>query len=144
MALELELGKDQVLAIKDINNDTVLHFIFDEPDSDEIIKYRSAITKKSVEAALGNKTNEDVQWVQTEFGLKKIKGLAEGDLTIKGKPVSTDPKSENYYSEWREILKKNFAYLIIRFTEQIFENKCMIVKNEAANADFFDGNTAHS
>lgn len=144
MALELELSKDQILPIRDINNDTVLHFIFDEPDSDEIIKYRSMLTKKSVEAALGNKSNEEVQWMQIEFGLKKIKGLAEGDLTINKKSVSTDQKSENYLPNWKEILKKNYGYLIIRFTEQLFENKCMIVKNEAANADFFDGSIAHS
>lgn len=144
MALELELGKDQILPIRDINNDTILHFIFDEPDSDEIIKYGSMLTQKSVQSALSNKSNEEVRWMQIEIGLKKIKGLAEGDLILKGEPVSTDPNAKNYFPEWKEVLKKNYAYLILRFTEQIFENKCMIVKNEAANADFFGKNTAHS
>lgn len=140
MALELDICDNNEITIFHVASGSKVKFFYTNPDTELHIKYKSAILNASVKG----KTIEEVQKIQIEFGLKLITNIRKGDFVLKGKPISSDPKDPDYLSEWKDVLKKVAGNIIIKFVEQILDNACYAIKDEAANADFFEGNTTAS
>lgn len=44
-----------------------------------------------------------------EFGAKIVTGFNDGDYTVDGRPISSDPASENYRADWKELLEAGAA-----------------------------------
>jgi len=140
MALELDISDNNEITIYHVASGSKVKLFYTNPDTDLHIMYKSAILNASVKG----KTIEEIQKIQIEFGLKLINGIRKGDFILKGKEISSDPSDADYLAEWKEVIKKVAGNLIIKFVEQILDNACYAIKDEAANASFFDGNTMPS
>lgn len=137
MAIDLSTSDNNEFTLFDIPSGSKVKFYYKNPDTETQIKYRSALLNVSIK----NKSIEDIQKIQLEWALKLITGIRNGDFIKDGKPISSIPEDENYYSEWKELLKKQAGSLLLKFLETLLEAPCYPVKDEAANADFFTGNT---
>lgn len=140
MAFELDICDNNEVSFYHVASGTKVKFFYTNPDTDVHIKYKSAILNASVKG----KSIEEVQKIQIEFGLKLINGIRKGDFSYKKKELSTDPNDPDYVPEWKEVVKKVAGDIVISFVEQILDRPCYAIKDEAANADFFGGNTRPS
>lgn len=135
MAIELDICDNNEITIYHVASGSKIKFYYTNPDTDLHIQYKSAILNASVKG----KSVEDIQKIQIEFGLKLIKSIRKGDFIYKGKEISSDATDADYLPEWKDVIKKVAGNLIIKFVEQILDNACYAIRDEAANADFFDG-----
>jgi len=136
MPIDLDICDNNEITIYHVASGSKVKFFYTNPDTDLHIQYKSAILNASVKG----KSIEDIQKIQIEFGLKLINAIRKGDFVYKGKPISSDSTDADYLLQWKDVIKKVAGNIIIKFVEQILDNACYAIKDEAANADFFGGN----
>lgn len=56
-----------------------------------------------------------------KFGLEILTGFDEGAFGFDGQPISSDPESPNYRSDWKELLKDTAADVVTLLAQSVFD-----------------------
>lgn len=120
MSRQLGEGVKSILKIEDpISNDTLTVF-YRVPTSEERVKYTASLFERERDRVKVNVTETRQQW-----GLKIIEGFKEGDFQRVSngecKPMSSDPKSENYAPDWKDYLSRYAPDVLEAIATHIFE-----------------------
>ena len=65
-----------------------------------------------------------------KYGVALVTGIRDGDLGFEGKPLSADPASPNYRSDWKEILRDHRADLLMGVAMDAFETSMLKPEDE--------------
>ena len=117
---------------RSFSDDTNELIIFDNISNSQIVlNYRMPTTRERTAYAnesvsrQRNKIVTKVPETRIKFGEIILTGFREGDFTIKknGKtvPLSSDPSSPNYYSEWKTMIREKAADLLMYLASQVFD-----------------------
>lgn len=104
------------LTIRDAVSGGDVRFFYRTPAPSDMQAYASASIQRK-----GNKVIVAPVQPKLKAGLDIMTGVREGDFTYQGKPLSSDPKNENYQAAWKDILKEKAPDLIVLFAATIFD-----------------------
>jgi len=96
---ELKATKNNLILIQDNISGAKIGFLYDTVKTSERLAYQSEsikIFENSSEVERIQKFSE----FRLDFVLNKITGFTDGSFSVDGKAISSDPNSENYYSDW--------------------------------------------
>ena len=99
-----------------------IELFYSLPTTEQRLKFLTLVGRNSG-TELNHETIEEI----IDLGLEIITGFREGDFMREDQagewvPVSTLESSENYYAEWKELMRESAADIIDRFTARIFGN----------------------
>lgn len=127
--LDLDLCTNNEMKLFDERMGEMIISYKDVP-SKEYLKHKGIIVKK----ALAKESAEDIQKFHIKKAMEYITGVPDGYLVVAGKAISTNPKSKNYESNWKEIFyKKCYKYLEIYANTILGEQSTYAIKE---NLDF--------
>ncbi|NCD13685.1 MAG: hypothetical protein EOL92_00445 [Bacteroidia bacterium] len=90
------------------------------PTTRERQGYTNAAVKRG---AKGNKITFHVVEAKIEFGAKILTGIRDGDFLLEnGRPLSSDPTSENYIESWKDIVIDCASDLVGALATKIFDH----------------------
>lgn len=103
--------------------------IFDKLSGSElIVKYRMPTTEERIEfkrkciKRRGSKVADNSAEALLEIGPRLITGFGDGDFEIDGKPISSDPLSNNYYPDWKTLLVEQASDIVMYAAQTIFDS----------------------
>jgi len=124
---DLKASDKNEITIFDKQSGTQIKFFYKTPLTTDRIEYKSKLTKTAIENK--NDINTAMAKVQLEFAEKFIVGFDEKTFGVDGKPISSNPESENYFAEWKKYLMDNAADLLFTFIDVVFDAPNYQVKN---------------
>lgn len=95
-------------------------FFYRDIESEDIVKYRSLSYKKKA-----GKVKVNITKAQIIMAIDIITGFKDGFFCINGKAISSDSQSPNFYKEWKNLLRRKAADLLVVFTTAIFEGNAV-------------------
>jgi hypothetical protein len=115
MARRLFAQNELVLRDNLSGTDIVLYYTM--PTNKQRLAYQNAsVVRKN--GQVENHTTEARQ----KYGLEILAGFREGDFeNSEGKPISSDPKSENYEAGWKEMVADQASDLVELLAAQVFD-----------------------
>lgn len=128
--LELQTDELNEILIFDKPSGTSILFYYEDITTSERIKYRSELVTGYVKS----KDPDTLSNIQIKYAEMKIVGVRDGDLSVKGKPISTNPDKPNYYKDWMKLVKEKAGHLLITFADHLFDSPSMVLKDDK---DFF-------
>ncbi len=113
-----DLGKqDNKATITDAISGTEIQLHYRSPKASELQEfYSNSIYRRN------SKTVSNAVAARIAFALKIITGLRDGDFGIDGKPISSNPQSEDYFPEWKKLIEEKAADILDSFVFMVFEN----------------------
>ena len=105
-----------MLTIKDSISGTDIELYYRLPSTPERVAYQSKMFR-----AKGGKMKMQVLEARLEFGLRILTGFREGDFGFKKKPIASEPQSENYKENWKELIQATAADVVNVFAFVVFE-----------------------
>lgn len=111
---------DNELTLRDAKSGGECTFLYRDLETADIVEYRSRAYKKT-----GGKVKVNITKAQIVMALKVITGFREGFFALKGKAISSDPKSPEFYTEWKLLLKRKAPDLLVVFATAIFEGNAV-------------------
>lgn len=124
---ELKATKNNLILIQDNISGAKIGFLYDTVKTSERLAYQSEsikIFENSSEVERIQKFSE----FRLDFVLNKITGFTDGSFSVDGKAISSDPNSENYYSDWKLFLKENASDLIDTAASLLFNMPNQLLK----------------
>lgn len=112
---ELKSNKN-ILTISDAISGSKIEIYYRIPTASEIQAYMSRLIQRK-----GNKIKMNIADARLEFGLRILEGFRDGDFGIDGKPISSNPASEYYVDNWKELLKESAPDIIMLLAQTVFE-----------------------
>lgn len=108
------------LTIVDKISGTEIAFYHKRPDYADRIRYHKDFWGSTV-SENGERKEPDYQ-KRVEYGLKVMTGFEENKIGDEnGKPISSDPKNENYRADWKEFIEQNFPEFAAMVAVQAYE-----------------------
>ncbi len=114
--LSCEKNRFPVAAKNHKGEDVTFDFYYRRPTTEEIIAYNSRLFQKR-----NGKVINNVVPTRIEMGSKILTGVQDGVFTVNGKPISSDPSSPDFYSDWKNLLKGALSGTIANFAFRVFE-----------------------
>ena len=109
------------LRIQDNISGSTIVLYYRMPTTEEVIRYTNELTTRKK-----NKLVIKAGETRQKYGLKIMKGFREGDFErMEGDayvPMASDPKSANYYPEWKTHIEKYAPDIIERLAMTVFED----------------------
>lgn len=106
-----DLGKkNNIAVIEDAISNSNIEFHYRTPKTSELQEYYTALYLKEDGEVKSNGVNARVA-----FAKKLIIGIRDGDFTEDGAPVSSDPQSEHYKENWKDLIEESSADLLDYF-----------------------------
>lgn len=133
--------------MRDLKSSTKNEFIvFDQISGSKVKLFYKTITTEDrlnynseiVRTLSKTKDVKDALKIQIDWSEDLITGFREGDFSVDGKPISSDPDSENYYEGWKGLLKETASDLLLLFSKTILGEPGFVVKDDEPN--FFSRN----
>ena len=124
---DLDDFTDNELTIRDAKTGGECTLFYRDIKTSDLVEYRSISYKKQT----GGKVKVNITKAQLHMALKIITGFKEGYFSLKGKAISSDPKSPEYYEEWKPLLKRKAPELLVVLALQVFEGNA--VKGNSAD-----------
>lgn len=121
---DLEESNENELVIDDTISESKIKLFYRQPTTEERVRYQQNLWERKGKKVLVNAE------MRLGIGLKILTGFREGDFGYAGKPISSDPKSPNYRADWKELLKKTSADIVIALAVAVFEGIGMSAKEE--------------
>jgi len=103
----LSLDRTGTLRLRLGEADVSLHFRRPEPA--ELIETLARKMPRGEEAADASRA----LLANLELGRRCVEGVGEGELTVGGAPLATDPDAGEFHKDWREILAAAAPLLLI-------------------------------
>jgi len=104
------------LVVHDAISGTDIVLYYRLPTTSERIAYQRALIRKT-----GKKVVLRAGEARQEFGLKILTGIREGDFGYDGKTISSDPKSERYRDDWKQLVGETAGDLVEVLALTVFE-----------------------
>ena len=114
--LSCEKNRFPVAAKNPMGEDVSVDFYYRRPTTEEIIAYNKGLFIKK-----NGKVVNNVVPTRIEMGLRILTGIQDGVFSLNGKPISSDPASSDYYSDWKSLLKNVLSGTIANFAFRVFE-----------------------
>jgi len=112
-----DLGNtDNKATIKDNISGSEIELSYRIPTPSELQQFYSSSIKRR-----GGKTISNAVEARLRFALNIITGFRDGDFGKDGKPISSNPESDNYYSGWKKLLEEKAADILDAFVFTTFE-----------------------
>lgn len=126
-----DLGSSSNKAIiRDGISNSEIELSYRTPTTSELQRfYTNSITRK------GGKSTPNAVAARVAFALDIATGIRDGDFGIEGKPISSDPQSPDYYSDWKKVLAEKApdildAFVFATFEAARFQSPAEIAKDE--------------
>jgi hypothetical protein len=74
--------------------------------------------------------------IRVDFGLRIVTGFKEGDFGMDGKPISSDPQSEIFYPEWKNLLREKAPRILAALAVAVFEGGRVRAAEEEEESPF--------
>jgi len=120
------------------NTDNKLWIKHKLSDSDICLLYRNPTTEERVAYSMERvkRVNNEVQFnfqeTRIKYGEKIITGFRDGDFgVVKGDavvPISSKVGSDNYFEDWKQIIKENAADVLELLAATVFDDALDITK----------------
>jgi len=112
---DLTASDKNKITINDVRSGTQIELYYKNPTTQQEIDYQAKAYKRKGKKFLVNTA------VKIRLGLDILTGFSEGAFGIDGKPISSDPDSPHYYPDWKELLVKSAAHILIAFATAVFD-----------------------
>lgn len=99
MPRDLEVSSDNKATFMDGVSQGEVSLYYSTPTNAQRIAFKSACLGQK-----GGQVKDTSTAAQLSFGAKILTGIEDGDFTIGGKPISSDPDSENYEPAWKKLV----------------------------------------
>lgn len=113
---DLSVNQKNILIINDGRSGSTLELYYRNPTTEEEAGYQVKMVKRQ-----GKKVILNLHPTRIEYGLKVLTGFREGDFGLDGKVISSDPSSENYREDWKELFKQGASDIIAILGRTVFE-----------------------
>ncbi len=118
MARDLTKHNDNTLTMHDSISGTDIVFTHRSPDTTDRVRYQAARFHRE-----GNRMINCSRRAAIDAAANVLTGIREGDFEINGQPLSSDPVSENYRPDWKELIKDMAGDLLFIMGNILFEGK---------------------
>lgn len=106
--------RNELVIIDDISGGQITLY-YRQPTAEEYIGYNSAIAKRD-----GDKITFD-EPLRMKYSLDVLTGVADGCLSVDGKPISTDPASEHFCADWKPLIQDTAADWLMILAAVVFD-----------------------
>lgn len=110
--------KQGELIFKDRENEKEIVFLYRDPSAEERIKYGSALGSIFRGKEINDISIESVSKIQFEFGSSILMGFRASGVPIN---ISSDPGSELFKENWKNLITNRAPELVILLAQQVFE-----------------------
>src|SRR3990170_758002 len=107
----LDLGKQDVFR----------KIVFDSATGQEVEFQRKTFRRRDRKNISPEDIARNLAEIRVEFGLKVLTGFKDGDFGVDGKPISSDPESNNFYPEWKNLLREKAPRILSALAVGVFE-----------------------
>ena len=121
MARELKRSDNNKLRIADTRSGSEIMLFYRNPTTDEEVSYRDGLFTLQ-----GKKTVYKPYESRLALGQKIVTGFREGDFSVDGKPLSSDPTSPSYYADWKQLLVDTASDLLMALATAVFEGALLV------------------
>jgi hypothetical protein len=94
---------------------------------------RGKYSNESVQR-IRNKTVFRLVETRQKFGMAILTGFRDGDFEIEKEgqpvPIASEPNSENYYPDWREVIEKHASDLVQMLAAHVFESPAEVMDGD--------------
>ncbi|MDI9559676.1 MAG: hypothetical protein QM235_00600 [Pseudomonadota bacterium] len=112
---DLDASAVNKIVINDARSGTEIELYYRNPTTQEEVEYQTKLYKRKSNKLIMNPK------IKLDLGLAILTGFREGDFGVKGKPISSDPESPNYYEDWKGLLARTASDIISTFATVVFE-----------------------
>jgi len=126
MPKELSSKVKNEINIFDNLSQSEITLYYRKPKSSEYIQYQSAIVQNMV----SKKSPEEAQKIQIEWVSKLLVGFKKGSFVLDGAEISSEKEDENYYEDWKELLKEEEAPILLAVARVALGEPNYIVKEQ--------------
>ena len=126
-----DLGSKNILKIKDSISGDTLEVSYRTPATAEIQSYMSSLVKRK-----GNKIKLKAAETRVKWGREIIEGFKEGDFLYKGQAFSSDPGSDKYREDWKDLIEKDAADILIALAASVFEGTRAVGMDDQPEIDY--------
>ena len=119
MPRELVDVSENTLVISDAISGGTVAFRYRLPSTEERVEYRRDCLRKDEE---NDTVVFDADGARQKHGMNILTGIREGDFTAAGTPVSSDPESDHYRPDWKDLVAETASDLVAALAMTVFEN----------------------
>ena len=116
MARELK-NKTAGVTFSDSITGGQIKFFYRIPSASEIQEYDSMRIRREKNQSFDNTSTARIQ-----MAMKILTGIRDGDFTAEDKPISSNPKSENYHENWKELVLDAAPDLLLLLGAFVFDH----------------------
>lgn len=143
--MAFELDQKKFLAhLFDRTSGQDVNLYYRRPEPTEEIKFKSAQANLVIKHGKSKDTEilqSELNSLLLEYGDKVLLGFPEGEFTLKGKKISSDEKSSNYYEGWRSVVRERAPFFVKRLCEVAF-GEVQILSSEGDERPFLNNSKA--
>ncbi len=117
------------ITLNDARSGTSIELTYRTPTTQEEVDYQAKAYRRKGKKLLVNSA------MKVNAALAIITGIREGDFGVAGKPISSDPASDNYRQDWKQLLKATATDILLVFAAAIYEGT-RVENDFAADLDY--------
>jgi hypothetical protein len=110
--------KPKELIFRDDKNEREIAFLYRDPSAEQRIKYGSAIGSLFRGKEINDIEIEDISKIQFDFGMMILTGFRTSGVPVN---ISSEPGSELFRGNWKELISNRMPDLIILLAVKVFE-----------------------
>lgn len=121
MARELVDVQRNILRISDAISGGIISLYYRLPTNEERIAFQRASLVRNKGAGGKKQVTFDPNAARQKYGLAILTGFGDDAFTVNGKPVSSDPESQNYLATWKELVGETASDMVAALAVTVFE-----------------------
>lgn len=118
MARDLSKHSNNDITMYDSISGSSIQFFHRTPETDDRIRYQAAKFRRE-----GDRMINCSRRAAIDAAANVLTGIREGDFIIDGQPLSSDPASENYRADWKELIEGMAGDLLFVMGNLLFEGQ---------------------
>lgn len=126
MGRELTKTEQNKIILFDKISGTKLEVYYRTITAEDRIRYKSEILNQLTK----NRDIEGTINLQLIWSEKIITGFREGDFTIEGEQISSDPNSDKYYQGWFAVLKETATDILLTIVDTVLGESSFVLREE--------------
>lgn len=130
---DLSASQNNLISIQDNLSNTKIGIYYSTIKSSDRIKYQSELLKVLQDAPDAEKIKSAMEF-KLDATLRFITGFSENSFSMDDKPISSDEKSELYYSDWKIFLRENASDILDSVNNLLFGNSNYILKKNSISS----------
>jgi hypothetical protein len=98
--------------------------------SEEVEFQRKTFRRRERKSISPEDIAKNLAEIRIDFGLRIVTGFKEGDFGVDGKPISSDPNSPLYWTEWKALLREKAPRILSALAVAVFEGGRVVAADE--------------